>query len=322
VGFALLIACTICASESGAGYDPLAINAGQRAQVLDLVVEDATRSRSIPIRVYLPGGSSAAPVILVSHGLGGSRESNRYLGEHWSARGYVVVVMQHAGSDEGVWKNLPLAQRPAALAGAVNAQTTTARLRDVPAVIDQLERWNSAGEPALTGRLDMSRVGMSGHSFGAQTTQVVSGQRTLGGTQSFTEKRIKAAVIMSQVSPRGGDPSQLFGNVEVPWLLMTGTRDNSNVGNITVEDRMPVFPALPPGGKYELVLDNAEHEAFSDRPRAGSGASQNPNHHRAILAVSTAFWDAWLRQDAEARAWLDGKGPQSVLDGKDRWQRK
>jgi putative SOS response-associated peptidase YedK len=49
---------------------------------------------------------------------------------------------------------------------------------------------------------------------------------------------------------------------------------------------------------------------------------QNPNHHRVILALTTAFWDAWLRDDSQARAWLDGDGPSSLLEEKDRWQRK
>ena len=49
---------------------------------------------------------------------------------------------------------------------------------------------------------------------------------------------------------------------------------------------------------------------------------RNPNHHRVILALSTAFWDAWLRDDAAAKAWLDGDGPKSVLEKNDRWQRK
>ncbi|TVS18351.1 MAG: hypothetical protein EA424_11050 [Planctomycetaceae bacterium] len=43
-------------------------------------------------------------------------------------------------------------------------------------VLDRLAEWNAAADHALAGRLDLHRVGMSGHSFGAQTTQAVSGQ--------------------------------------------------------------------------------------------------------------------------------------------------
>ena len=82
---------------------------------------------------------------------------------------------------------------------------------------------------------------------------------------------------------------------------MTGTKDVAPIGGADVESRLAVFPALPPGGKYELVLDGAEHSAFTDRALPGDSAPRNPNHHRAILALSTAFWDAWLRGDAAAR---------------------
>jgi hypothetical protein len=83
-----------------------------------------------------------------------------------------------------------------------------------------------------------------------------------------------------------------------------------------------VYPALPPGGKYELVLEGAEHSAFSDRALPGDRERRNPDHHRAILALSTAFLDAWLRDDGASRKWLDGDGPRSVLEKGDRWQRK
>jgi hypothetical protein len=47
---------------------------------------------------------------------------------------------------------------------------------------------------------------------------------------------------------------------------------------------------------------------------------RNPNHHRVILALSIAFWDAYLRGDADALAWLNGAGPRSVMEAKDLWQ--
>jgi hypothetical protein len=85
---------------------------------------------------------------------------------------------------------------------------------------------------------------------------------------------------------------------------------------------MKVFRALPPDNKYELVLDRAEHSAFSDRALPGDSERRNPNHHRAILALSTAFWDAFLKDDSTAKAWLNGDSPRSVLEANDRWQTK
>ncbi|HET9315071.1 MAG TPA: dienelactone hydrolase, partial [Vicinamibacteria bacterium] len=105
-------------------------------------------------------------------------------------------------------------------------------------------------------------------------------------------------------------------------MLMTGTKDESPIRDIDVASRLRVFAALPPGDKYELVLDGAEHSAFGDRALPGERGARNPNHHRAILALSTAFWDAYLRDDRTARAWLKGAAPRSVLEERDRWQVK
>ena len=324
---------TSSGAETATDYDPLAVPdeaASPSSRVIDFDVVDADRDRTIPIRVHLPtppaDSSDVAeplPVVLFSHGLGGSREGPRFLAEHWAARGYVAVFLQHPGSDTAVWRDEPLARRMAAMRDAASLENFQLRVRDVPRVLDQLEAWNrKAGHP-LAGRLDLRHVGMSGHSFGAQTTQAVSGQSFPLIGRRLTDDRIKAAVIMSPGSPQGRlDPRGAFADVTIPWLLMTGTKDTSLIGSQSVESRLAVFPALPPGGKYELVLHDAEHSVFSDRPLPGDREPRNPAHHQAILALSTAFFDATLRDDEAAQAWLDGDGPAHVLDEDDRWQTK
>jgi predicted dienelactone hydrolase len=318
----LFIAVLVSVSAFGgwAGYDPLAVEKAPPERA-DLVISDTTRSRDIPIRVYLPKDRKPAAVVLFSHGLGGNRAGSEYLGHHWALRGYVAVFLQHPGSDDGVWKDAPPAQRMVAMKQAADLENFQLRVRDVPAVLDQLERWNNTGSHIVAGRLDMKRIGMSGHSFGAVTTQAVSGQSFPIG-RGFTDPRIKAAVVMSPSGPRRGDPKQSFGRVAIPWMLLTGTLDTAIIGDADLPSRLSVFPALPPGGKYELVLDKAEHSAFTDRALPGDREKRNPNHHRAILAVTTAFWDAYLRDDAEARKWLDGDAARSVLEKDDKWQRK
>jgi predicted dienelactone hydrolase len=210
----------------------------------------------------------------------------------------------------------------AALRAAADAKNFLLRVQDVSAVLDQLEKWNAESGHVLAGRLDLKRVGMSGHSFGAVTTQAVSGQSSARGRVALTEKRIVAALQMSPSLPKGAEPKQAFGSVKIPWLLMTGTNDTSPIGEQTVESRLAVFPALPAGGKYELVLDKAEHSVFTERALPGDRERRNPNHHRAIVALSTAFWDAYLRKDEAAEAWLEGDGPRKVLEKGDRWQKK
>ncbi len=308
-------------AAANVNYDPMALPETPSPSTLELRVHDAKRGRDIPLRAYLPQDKAAAPVVLFSHGLGGSREGNVFLGMHWASRGYVAVFLQHPGSDESVWKDLPQAQRMGALRDAANLRNMTQRFGDVPAVLDQLERWNAEAAHPLAGRMDLQHIGMSGHSFGALTTQAVSGQKAAFGLVSFTDTRIKAAIVMSPIAPRRAVASA-FEDVHLPWLVMTGTRDDSAIGGSDAESRVKVYEALPPGRKYLMVLENAEHSAFTDRALPGDTQPRNPNHHRAMLAISTAFWDAWLRGDEAARGWLDSAGPKAVLQPHDRWEHK
>ncbi len=303
-----------------AAYDPLAVPGGV-VERLEISMHDETRHRELPLRIYLPPAKSAAPIVLFSHGLGGSREGDVFLGEHWAKRGYVAVFLQHPGSDTSVWLDAEKGQRLAAMKQAANVENFVLRVEDVHAVLDGLTTWNATEHHALKGRLDLSRVGMSGHSFGAVTTQAVSGQQFKLG-KGATDVRIKAAMALSPSTPRAGSPTEAFGSVKIPWLLMTGTHDEAPIGGQTAASRLEVFPALPKGQKYELVLDGAEHSAFTDRALPGDSQPRNPNHHTLMLALSTAFFDSTLKGDSAARAWIDGAGAKALLQKGDRWQLK
>lgn len=71
-----------------------------------------------------------------------------------------------------------------------------------------------------------------------------------------------------------------------------------------------------------MVLFGAGHSAFTERALPGDTEPRNPNRHRVILALGTAFRDACLRGDASAGKWLDGDGPKFVLEKGDRWREK
>jgi predicted dienelactone hydrolase len=300
------------------GYNALAIDPSSRSEVRDLTVHDASRNRDIPVRIYLPANEKPVPIVLFSHGLGGSRAGSKFLGEHWAARGYIAVFVQHPGSDEGAWKDAAPKDRMAAMRTAASLENFLLRVRDVRAVLDELEVWNKNG--LLAGRMDLTKIGMSGHSFGAVTTEAVSGETLpLSGTQ-LTDPRIRAAVILSPSVPVSTTAEQAFGAVKIPWLLMTGTKDTAPIGPADMKSRLAVYPALHGAPKYQVVLNNAEHSAFTDRALPGDREPRNPNHRRAILALSTAFWDAYLRGDKDALAWLNGDGPRSVMETADDWK--
>ncbi len=315
----LILVCVLHGFFQSTDYDPSTTSDEVTVQDAEFVYGD--NKRKVPLKIYLPESTSKVPVILFSHGLGGSKDNNPYLGNHWAGRGYAVVFMQHDGSDENVWRDVPRAKRLATLKGAASLASMQGRVGDVPATLDQLAKWNAEGQK-FAGRFDLERIGMSGHSFGAVTTQAVSGQNYGRRGQTYTDSRIKAAVAMSPSLPRRGNNPQTFAKVKIPWLLMTGTKDESIINRTTAQDRQKVFQQLPESGQfYEVVLDAAEHMAFSERKLSG-GKHRNPNHHRAILALSTAFWDAYLKNDQVAKIWLDGEPAKKMLEPKDIWHRK
>src|SRR5256885_814593 len=82
---------------------------------------------------------------------------------------YLVVQMQHAGSDEALWKGKTPAEIPSAMKAGMTLQNLLSRIGDVHFAIDEIARRTKAGEGPFA-RADADRIGMSGHSFGAQTT--------------------------------------------------------------------------------------------------------------------------------------------------------
>ena len=311
-------------SAYAADYDPTTPGPQSRAadHHYDLVVQDPARQRAIPIAITHAARRIRMPVILFSHGLGGNRHNPVYLQDWWTQRGYVCVFLQHPGSDDAVWRDTPPAERMAALRKAATITQLVHRMRDVVAVLDALAAWQAADTPRLlAATMDLGRIGLAGHSFGAATTQAVAGQRVppiFPG--AWPDPRIKAALILSPNAPATGSPDDAFSQVAIPWMLMTGTHDTSFIGQPT--NRLAVYPALPPGQKYELVLDQAEHSVFSDTALPGERLQRNPNHHRAIKSLSAAFWDSTLGANPAAAAWLNGDTARSVLEAGDRWQRK
>ena len=128
--------------------------------------KDDRRDREVPVKVYAPKSDQGPfPVIVFSHGLGGTRDGYEYLGRHWASHGYVCVHLQHLGSDDAVWKGSkqPLADMRKAVREPANILN---RPLDVRFALDQLAKLNH-DDPAFKGRLDLEQVGMAGHSFGA-----------------------------------------------------------------------------------------------------------------------------------------------------------
>lgn len=272
---------------------------------------DARRGRTLPVKIYAPEGAvGPVPVVLVSHGLGGSREGLAYLGRHLAAHGYLAVHLQHPGSDEAVWRGS--ADPRAALARAANREAARARYADVPFAIDRLAGLAAPGGP-LAGRIDLARLAIAGHSFGARSALVAAGQAHLGGG-SFGDPRVRAAVALSPSAPRMG-ARMAFARMTAPILHITGTEDlNPLDPSMQAAERRIPFETIRGVDQYLIVLDGARHMDFS-----GSRRSDDPARERhvqeVVKAATVAFLDAVLRGNTDARHWLDAGLPGALAPG-------
>ncbi|BCM89248.1 hypothetical protein IAD21_01093 [Abditibacteriota bacterium] len=264
---------------------------------------DAKRNRNVPVKIYFPKGNGPFPVIMFSHGLGGTREMYQYLGSYWAAHGFVAVHLQHIGSDDSVWRGGVDRQN---LMGAMSSKNALDRVRDVSFAIDQLQSLNNTQTWPLHGKLDLSHIGMAGHSFGANTTLMVSGLKLPMGGNSVSDPRIKCAIAMSSPSPVLKNYNVIYGGIKIPMFHMTGTQDVSPVdrnGTTPLDRRLP-YDHIRGADAYLTTFAGGDHMVFSGRSRPTGAVASDERNHLLIQESSTAFWDAYLKGDAKAMAWL------------------
>jgi predicted dienelactone hydrolase len=290
---------------------------------------DAARNRDIPYRLYLPEPlADVYPVILVSHGVGGSRESMAYLGRYLARNGYVTVHLQHPGTDNSVWRDKKsLSDIYGALRQAMwDANSARLRFQDVPFAISALAEWNEKGP--LAGHLDLARIGMAGHSYGGVSTMVAAGQRMgAGGQWFFKERRVRAGLVMSPGVPiQGGNLAELYRDIDIPLFHITGTKDANAIPGDKEFDpvlRTKPYETLTIPDQYLLVLHGAGHNAFSGLEHGphAHGAEVETRYTRAVQEAARLFFDAYLKGDAGARATLRNTY-KSSLEAGDRFEWK
>ncbi|OGV56625.1 MAG: hypothetical protein A2X49_08545 [Lentisphaerae bacterium GWF2_52_8] len=271
---------------------------------------DATRTRDVPVKIYLPSDlKTPLPVIVLSHGLGGSREGYQYLGKYWAEHGYISVHVEHEGSNTKILAN-ELAPMKAMKEAAANPANSINRPLDIKFAIDQLEKLNKQEGP-LQKRLELSKIGLAGHSFGAYTALAVAGQvfiGPLGKELSFADPRIKAALIMS--APVNERQKQLgdrcYDKITIPCLHMTGTKDMCKINNTSVEERRFPYDHSQNSEQYLLVFEEGDHMVFSG-PRFGREGKDDSFMQKIICEASTTFWDAYLKGAPGAKEHLIGK---------------
>lgn len=286
------------------------------------MVDSIRGNRHIPLKMYYPQEPSLKdiPLIVWSHGLGGSIDGAAFISRFLCARGYVVLHVQHKGTDSSLWEGKPGHPWDIIKATNIPRSMTLARFMDVPFVLDNLAEWLFQFED-INGRIDLNNIGMSGHSFGAMTTQVMCGQQfpdEQGILQDYSDPRFKAGILYSPVPAfhlTGELPDRIYGSIDRPLFHMTGTDDSSPVEGFDYTRRLAIYDYSHKAEKMLMILNDGDHMIYNgSRGKLG----QNPNrdlHETLIKIAALAYWDAKLKGDKTAHDWLTGGGFATYLNG-------
>ena len=246
------------------------------------------------VRDAAPAEGEPRPLLIFSHGFGGTGRQTTHLCTHWASHGYVVAAMDHVGNTtEDVM---------AAAAQPVDPATLLERLKsfaadrpvDVSFVIDRMV----AGDAGLT--VDPDRVGVSGHSFGGWTTLASAGM----------DPRIRAALPLA---PAGGQSSQWQSSIadrladalamswerEVPTLFLVAEHDV-----VLPLDSMHDLIERTPHPRRAVNLLNADHFHFCDRVE---------QTHDMVRMMGQMIFGTRSEEDQEAPSALAAMKPSSEL---------
>lgn len=187
-GGLLLLATTVAYAEDGVGFREAELDKGGARplhvsmwyptadQVASITVGENRVFYGIPaIRDAAPA-SQSRPLVVLSHGYGGSWRNLVWLAGELVEQGYIVAAPDHPGTTTF--------NRDPSQAAALSE-----RPRDLSRVIDAL-----TADPALAGKVDVKRIAAIGHSLGGWTVTALAGAR-------FDTKRLEQD-CRTNTSPR------------------------------------------------------------------------------------------------------------------------
>ncbi len=271
---------------------------------------DVPRSRAVPTRLYLPAVTpdAALPLLVFSHGIGGSREGYSYLGSYLASEGVASLHVQHVGSDRRLWWDGTPFSVVDRLRRAAMETEARARVDDVRFALDHV-----LGGPHRT-LLDEQRVFAAGHSYGANTTLLLAGARIEreGRALPLRDERVRAIMLIS-APPFYGEPSMrdILLPVSVPSLHVSATDDVIRIPGYysDVRDRLSIYDMIGSRRKALAIFDGGSHSVFTDRSLTG-GLVRNSELKRATRELTLAFLREQLLADKQAiDAWRERHQP-------------
>ena len=201
------------------------------------------------------------PVLVFSHGLRGMRQQNTAMVEELVSQGFVVATIDHTYGN--VMTVFPDGQvefyNPDVLSGEGNPPHTNTQLvqvwaDDIGFVLDELTVWNEEDGGDFNGRLDLSQVGVFGHSTGGGATVQFCGQ----------DERCQAGVGLDAWVVPVSDEIVHVG-LNQPFLFLRADKwdfdDNSE--NHAIAEKLHAEASET---SYLATVDGANHYDFTDIP--------------------------------------------------------
>ncbi|MEH2240426.1 alpha/beta hydrolase [Nostoc sp.] len=312
-----------------------------RWQKKTLDLNDISRSRRLPVDIYLPEAGSQStkdvpsppfPLIVISHGLASDRSTFVYLAEHLASYGFAVAVLEHPGSNAERFQ-----QYFAGLAGPPDAAEFINRPLDIKYLLNELQRLDKS-DPTLQGKLNFQQIGAIGHSFGGYTVLTLAGakinfqqlrqdcnpnnssfnlslflqcQATELPATNYELKDDRIKVIMainpidSSILGEGG-----LSEIKIPVMLVAGSQD---IFAPPVFEQIRPFTWLSDPNKYLALIENATHFSAIAEPTSQNDVLPVPpallGPDRAAVysylkALSVAFMETHLLNRPEYRSYL------------------
>lgn len=299
-------------------------------------LSDFVRNRTYPVDVYLPqstGSSQAAPVIVLSHGLGTDRTTFAYLADHLASYGFAVAVPEHPGSN---------AEQLQALANGVANEVAEPnefinRPLDIKYLLDELERLSNSN-PTLQGRLNLQQVGVLGQSFGGYTALALAGapinferlatdcasqytslnlslllqcraEDITEPDQNLSDERVKAVIAVNPISSIVLGPASL-SQIDVPVMIVTG---NADTVAPALSEQIQPFTSLTSAERYLLLIRGSTHFSTIASSTTGSEVVPLPPQaigpapalaRRYLAAMSVAFFQAHVADNPQYDRYL------------------
>lgn len=240
-------------------------------KVLDFEWVDLTRQRPVPARLYLPTKvqrNHPVPLVLFSHGIGGSRFGYAHIGRHLASAGFASLHVQHTGSDRTLW----LAGAPW---GLVERLHQAAREREaIDRAHDLRFALHQVFDQEIGTFLDREKIAAAGHSYGANTVLLAAGARVVreGKPLALAAPSVRAVIAISTPAFYGETSLEsVLAPIKVPSLHISSTADVIRIPGYVSgpADRVAAFDAIGSTQKVLALFTGGSHRVFTDRRGIG-----------------------------------------------------